>query len=291
VTELDVTLGDGRTLHVYDEGDPDGVGVVAHHGTPACGRLHPHHIDDASARGIRLIGFDRAGYGASSANPGRSYRNEAGDVAALLDVLGIDRFATWGHSGGGPPALACAALLPGRCVAAATLASPGPYGAEGLDWLAGMGEGNVDEFELVLAGGDELEEAIVRSQAEFFSSGPDGLRQAMLSLLSPLDQDVMTHEFAAWGFRIMSEGAAERIEGWRDDDLAVVKPWGFEFADIRVPILLLHGTHDLMAPVAHGRWLAERIPGVEVEIGDTEGHLTLLANRIPDVHAWLLERF
>ena len=291
MSELDVTLPDGRTLHLYDEGDPDGHAVVYHHGTPVSGRLHPHDIEDARARGIRLIGFDRAGYGGSSAWPGRSFASVAADVSDLLDSLGADRFATWGHSGGGPHALACAALLPDRCVAAATLASVGPYGVEGLDWLAGMGEGNVEEFELVLAGGKEFEEAIVRSQAEFFGAGPEGLRQAMLSLLSPLDQEVMAAEFADWAFRIMSEGAAERIEGWRDDNFAAVKPWGFELSDIRVPVLLLQGTEDLMVPPAHGRWLAERIPGVEAEISETEGHLTLLRDRVGDVHAWLLQRF
>lgn len=291
MTELDLTLADGRTLHVYDEGDPHGAVIVVHHGTPACGRLHPSDIEDARRRGIRLIGFDRAGYGGSSAWPGRSFADIAADVAELLDGLGADRYATWGHSGGGPHALACAALLPERCVAAATLASPAPYGVEGLDWLAGMGDANVEEFELVLAGREALEPAVVSAQAEFFSAGPDGLRQAMLTVLSPLDQEVMTAEFAEWAYRVMSEGAAKRIEGWRDDDLAVVKPWGFELRDIRSPVLLLHGTQDLMAPVAHGRWLAERIPGVEAEISDTEGHLTLLAHRIPQVHEWLLERF
>jgi pimeloyl-ACP methyl ester carboxylesterase len=291
VTELDVALRDGRTLHVYDEGDADGHAVVFQHGTPACGRLHPTHIDDARTRGIRLIGFDRAGYGGSSAWPGRSFADIAADVVDLLDALGADRFATWGHSGGGPHALACAALLPERCVAAATLASPAPYGAEGLDWLAGMGEANVEEFDLVLAGREALEPALVRAQGDFFSAGPDGLRQAMLTVLSPLDREVMTDEFAEWGFRVMSEGAAKRIEGWRDDNLALVEPWGFELSDISVPVLLLHGTQDLMAPVAHGHWLAERIPGVEAEISDTEGHLTLLAHRVGDVHEWLLASF
>jgi pimeloyl-ACP methyl ester carboxylesterase len=291
MTELDVTLRDGRTLHVYDEGDPDGHAVVFQHGTPACGRLHPSDIEDARARGLRLIGFDRAGYGGSSARPGRLFADAAKDVDELLDALGADRFATWGHSGGGPHALACAALLPDRCVAAASLASPAPYRAEGLDWLDGMGESNVQEFDVVLAGGEELESALVRAQGEFFSAGPDGLRQAMLTVLSPLDREVMTAEFAEWGFRVMSEGAAKRFEGWRDDDLALVEPWGFELSDIRVPVLLLHGTEDLMAPVAHGRWLAQRIPGVEAEISETEGHLTLLAHRVPDVHEWLLARF
>ena len=89
----------------------------------------------------------------------------------------------------------------------------------------------------------------------------------------------------------MAEGAGERIEGWRDDNLAFVQAWGFDPADIRVPILLLHGVYDLMAPPAHGRWLAARIPGVEAEISDTEGHITLVVGRVPEVHEWLLERF
>ena len=291
MTELDVTLRDGRTLHVYDEGEPNGHAVVAHHGTPVCGRLHPHACEDARARGIRLIGFDRAGYGGSSALPGRSYASAAADVSELLDILGADRFATWGHSGGGPHALACAALFPDRCVAAATLASVAPYGAEGLDWLAGQGEGNVEASDVILAGGKELEEGLVRAQAVFFGAGPEGLRQAMLTILSPLDQEAMTAEFLEWTFRVMSEGAAERIEGWRDDNLAELKPWGFELSDIRVPVLLLQGTEDLMVPPAHGRWLAERIPGVEAEISETEGHMTLLRDRVGDVHAWLLQHF
>jgi pimeloyl-ACP methyl ester carboxylesterase len=291
MTELDVTLRDGRTVHVYDEGDPQGAAVVVHHGTPSSGRLYPSFVDDARARGIRLIGFDRPGYGGSSAQLGRSVAAAAADVAALLDGLDVDRFATWGHSGGGPHALACAALLPERCVAAATLASPAPYGAEGLDFLEGMGELNVEEFDRVLAGAEALEPEVLRNQAEMFSAGPDGLRQAMLTVLSPLDQDAFTPEVGEWIYSVMVEGAGERIEGWRDDDLAFVQPWGFDPADIRAPVLLLHGVQDLMAPPGHGRWLAARIPGVQAEISDDQGHITLLMNRVPDVHEWLLERF
>jgi pimeloyl-ACP methyl ester carboxylesterase len=291
MSELDVTLADGRTLHVYDEGDPQGVAVVAHHGTPSSGRLHSSHIDDAGARRIRLIGYDRAGYGASSARPGRSIGDVAADVAELLDALGVDRFATWGHSGGGPHALACAALLPERCVAVATLASVAPYGVEGLDWLEGMGEANVQDFEAVLAGPEALEPVVLRDQAEMFSAGPDGLRQSMLTILSPVDQAAFTADVAEWIYAVMAEGSAKRIEGFRDDNLACVAPWGFDPADIGVPVLLLQGVQDLMVPPSHGRWLAARIPGVEAEISDAEGHITLLTGRIPEVHEWLLARF
>jgi pimeloyl-ACP methyl ester carboxylesterase len=291
VTELDVTLADGRTLHVYDEGDLQGSAVVAHHGTPSSGRLSSAHAEDAAARGIRLIGYDRPGYGGSSARPGRSIGDAAGDVAELLEAFGVERFATWGFSGGGPHALACAALLSDRCVAAATLASVAPYGAEGLDWLEGMGEANTRDFDALLAGPDVLEPMLLRDQAEMFSAGPDGLRQAMLTVLSPLDQAALTPEVAEWLYAVMAEGAAKRVEGFRDDNLACVRPWGFDPADIRAPVLLLQGVQDLMVPPTHGRWLAARIPGVEAEISDAEGHITLFVGRIPEVHAWLLERF
>jgi pimeloyl-ACP methyl ester carboxylesterase len=291
MTELDVTLRDGRTLHVYDEGDPSGVAVVVHHGTPSSGRIYPAAVDDARRRGIRLIGYDRPGYGGSSAQPGRSVGDAAADVAELLDAFGVDRFASTGHSGGGPHSLACAALLTDRCVAAAALASPGPYGVDGLDFLEGMGELNVEEFGLALAGAEALEPAIRRNQAEMFAVGPDELRDALLTVLSPVDQAAFTPEVGEFMYSVMVEGAGERIEGWRDDDLAFAKPWGFDPADIRVPVLLLQGVHDLMVPPGHGRWLAARIPGVEAEVSDSDGHITLAVDRIPDVHAWLLERF
>ena len=291
MSELDVTLADGRTLHLYDEGDPNGVAVVVHHGTPSSGRLYPAQVDDARARGIRLIGYDRPGYAGSSAQFGRSVGDAAADVAELLDALDVARFASWGHSGGGPHSLACAALLPERCVAAAALACPGPYGVEGFDFLEGMGELNVEEFGTALAGAEALEPVIRRNQQAMFSAGPDQLRQALLTVLSPVDQEAFTPEVGAFMYSIMEEGAGERIEGWRDDDLAFAKPWGFDPAEIRVPVLVLQGVHDLMVPPAHARWLAARIPGVEAEISDADGHITLAIGHIPEVHEWLLERF
>ncbi|HEY8704851.1 MAG TPA: alpha/beta hydrolase [Gaiellaceae bacterium] len=291
MTELDVTLRDGRTLHVYDDGDPGGEPVVAHHGTPSAGQLYRPHIEDARTHGIRLIGYDRAGYGASTSNPGRTVADVTGDIADALDALGIDRFATWGISGGGPHALACGALLPDRCVAVASLASPAPFDADGLDWLAGQGEGNIAEWNAALAGLDVLEPLLRAEAAQMLAATPNELRDVMLSVLTPVDQGAMTGDFGAYLYATMQRGLAERVDGWRDDDIAFTRPWGFAAEDIQVPVLLWQGVQDLMVPPDHGRWLAARIPGVDAHVSEDDGHLTLVKLRVPEVHAWLLERF
>src|SRR6201996_3090714 len=133
----------GRVLAVEEAGAPGGLAVLVHNGTPNSRHLYGPNVRDAAARGLRLIGYDRPGYGGSSPQPGRTVADCAGDVRAICAELGIDRLATWGISGGGPHVLACAALLPDLVAAAASLASPAPYTAEGLDWFDGMGQSNV----------------------------------------------------------------------------------------------------------------------------------------------------
>lgn len=136
----------GRTLTVREAGDPAGVPVLIHHGTPSSSLLYEPHVRDAEEHGVRLVSYDRPGYGGSTRDPGRSVADCAADVAAICDALGIGRICTWGISGGGPHALATAALLPERVAAAAALASVAPFDAEGLDFTAGMGELNVESF-------------------------------------------------------------------------------------------------------------------------------------------------
>src|SRR5581483_3132479 len=134
-----VRTSDGRTLTVREAGDPAGVPVLLHNGTPGSGLLYEPHVRDAEEKGIRLFSYDRPGYGASSRKRGRSVADCAPDVEAVCDSLGVGRFCVCGISGGGPHALATAALLPDRVAAAASLASVAPFDAEGLDFLAGMG--------------------------------------------------------------------------------------------------------------------------------------------------------
>jgi pimeloyl-ACP methyl ester carboxylesterase len=282
---------DGRTLAVLEAGDESGHAVVAVHGTPGSGLLWRGLVEDAEARGMRLLAYDRPGYGRSDPHPGRTVADAAGDVAAMADALGFDRFAVEGGSGGGPHTLACAALLPDRVVAAASLAGVAPYPAEGLDWLDGMGQDNLDEFAATLAGPETLERYL-RAQADaLLGAEPDAIAETLRSLLSPPDLAVLTGEFAEYLAESTRRAIGERLDGWIDDDFAFVNPWGFELDDIRVPVQLLHGAQDRFVPIAHGEWLAERIPGVDAHLSAGDGHLTIQLERIGDVHAWLLERF
>ena len=279
-----ITLPDGRSLGVHELGDPDGFPVVVHHGTPGSGLLYERWATD----GVRLIGIDRAGYGASTRNPGRVAASAAADVDALADALGLERFATWGISGGGPHALACAALCSDRLTAAACLAGCAPWGAEGLDWLAGMGDANVDEFDAVLAGEDAVRPLAERDRKEMLAATPEQLREVFESLLGDADRAVMTGELAAYLHAITVHGLTSSVDGWVDDDLLFVAPWGFDLARIARPVLIVHGGDDRFVPRSHGEWLAAHVPGCEARIDDAHGHLTLFQEIVPDVHEWLL---
>src|SRR6185437_15820418 len=155
LTRQDLTLADGRTLRVYDSGpitDRGELAVFWHHGTSQLGTPPAPLGPVADQLGIRWVSYDRPSYGGSSEQPGRDVASSAADVAAVVDRLGIDRFATLGTSGGGPSALACAALLPHRVVAVACLAGPAPFQPAGLDWFAGMASDGARELRLAVSG-------------------------------------------------------------------------------------------------------------------------------------------
>jgi pimeloyl-ACP methyl ester carboxylesterase len=281
---------ESRKLQIYQAGQMDGVPVLVHSGTPGSGLLYDLWVEDAHARGIRLIGYDRPGYGGSSPDPGRSVASVARDVQSIASSLGLKRLLTWGVSGGGPHALACAALLPDLVAAAASIASPAPFGAEGLDWIAGMGEDNVAEFGAALKGRQPLERFIRGAAEEILAADPEALVQALRSLLSAVDAAAVTEGFGAYLLEAMGQGIQDRRDGWIDDDLAFVSAWRFDLGQIRIPVLLMQGEQDRMVPFAHARWLAACIPGVEARLEPDEGHLTLQVHRIPEVHAWLLDQ-
>jgi pimeloyl-ACP methyl ester carboxylesterase len=211
-------------------------------------------------------------------------------VRAIADALGIEKMAVWGYSGGGPHALACAALLPEIVSAVATLASVAPYGAEGLDWYAGMGEDNVEGFKLLMEDPQAARLKMAEERVQGLQATPETLAEGWASLVSAADAAVLSGELASFLVDSLKEGLSAGDAGWWDDGVAEMSPWGFDLGAIALPVQLWHGAEDRFVPVQHGRWLSERIPGVEAHLTEEDGHLTLLANRVPEVHDWLLRQ-
>ena len=253
----------GRQLEALAGGPPDGLTVVLHNGTPAGLMPAPAIAAAAAERGLRLVLYARPGYEGSTPDPGRRVAAAAADLAAVLDALGIAEFVTVGWSGGGPHALACAALLPGRCLAAATMAGAAPYQAEGLDWWQGMGSENLAEFQAALAGPEAL---------------TSFLEPAAREMASLTGADALTGEFADYLAASFRAAVAGGVAGWRDDDLAFVTDWGFTMADAAAgaPVAVWQGDQDMMVPWSHGQWLAAHIPRARAHLLPGEGHLTLV---------------
>jgi pimeloyl-ACP methyl ester carboxylesterase len=285
--EATVKTADGRTLAVEEAGDPGGRPVLMHGGTPNSRHLFGPDAADAAAHGLRLISYDRPGYGGSAPNPGRTVADCSGDVRAICAALDIDRLAMWGISGGGPHVLACAALLPDLVAAAASLASLAPYGADGLDWFADMGQDNVDDFRLLFTDQKAARAKLEKDREEFLGTSASELADGLRSLLTPTDAAVLTGEVAEFMAYSMHDGLTPGAEGWWEDGLAHAGPWGFELDQISVPVLLLHGRQDKFVPFGHGQWLAAHIPGVEARLLDHDGHLTLTKDHLGKVHTWL----
>jgi pimeloyl-ACP methyl ester carboxylesterase len=249
--------------------------LLFHNGTPSSGQLFAPFVEEASQRGLRMISFSRAGYGSSTRQPHRSVADVIPDVIAVLDELGARRFYTLGWSGGGPHALACAALLPERLIAAATVGSPAPYGVNGLDWLAGMGRENIAGFNSALAGGALLQTFLEEIGPRFANVTPEEVIARLGDLVSPIDRTAISGEAADWLADVFRESVRNGIWGWYDDETALVHPWGFDLADVNAPVAIWQGSQDRMTPPAHGAWLASHIPGANPRLLADHGHLSL----------------
>jgi pimeloyl-ACP methyl ester carboxylesterase len=282
-----VTVPDGRTVDVLLAGPSDGLPLVLNEGTPVGLVLYPPTVQAASIRGLRVIMAARPGYEGSTPRPGRRVVDVAADTAAVLDELGADTFVTVGWSGGGPHALACAAALPGRCLAAASIAGVAPYTAKGLDWPAGMGAENVAEFNAAVRGEAVLTESLEADAVVIGSLTGASVAESLGGLVIAADKAVLTGEYADHVAAMLRASLNGGIAGWRDDDLAFVKDWGFSLGwesakspsragdPAAAPVAIWQGDQDRMVPFAHGQWLAANIPGAHAHLLPGEGHLSL----------------
>ncbi|MER7281511.1 alpha/beta fold hydrolase [Dactylosporangium sp. NPDC000244] len=281
-------LPGGRRIFYADSGKRDGRPVFLHHGTPGSA-AGPKPRDSILYRhGVRLIAYCRPGYGGSSRHPGRTVADAAGDVAALADALGLDTFAVLGRSGGGPHALACAALLPDRVTRVAALVSVAPFDAVGLDWLGDMVPSNQRAWRTAAVDDDLVAEQL-RLRVNRIREDPAHLLRQLRSEMPPADLDVVG-DIAIERLLLTTYASAlgDGPDGWIDDLVALRIDWGFRFEHIRAPVRLWHGADDRFSPASHTRWLADRIPGAQLEVEPGAAHFGALLV-MPQIIRWLAD--
>lgn len=264
---------DGRVLAVAEWGDPNGLPLFALHGTPG-GRISWWMDPSIYARhGLRRLTYDRPGYGDSTRHLGRIVADVASDIQTIAAALGVGEFAVTGGSGGGPHSLACAALLGDRVVRCMAEVSIAPYGAQGLDFLAGMNAGNVTEFNAALAGEHVLRGLLERERTTTLDRLAEGNTNFLGDdyEMGEADRAQMAKHLGRVAHQF-NNCLRPGVDGWIDDDIAFTKPWGFDVESIRVPVYVGYGRADNLVPAAHGDWLAAHIPNAEVHATDV-GHM------------------
>jgi pimeloyl-ACP methyl ester carboxylesterase len=291
ISQYKINLSDGRELEVVEAGDKNNPVIVFHSGTPIAPGLSSIQIEIAAARELRLISYGRPGYGKSSLLRGRNVASAASDTAEIVNSLGIDKYGVMGMSGGGPHALACGALNKASVVGVVCIAGIAPYSAQGLDFLAGMGQDNIDEFGAAIQGESSLRSYLKSQVPPIGSIKPKELAEHMKSILCPADVACFDGKFGEELATRLIDGMQLGLEGWLDDDLAFTTLWGFDLSDNQIPVQVWQGSEDLMVPFSHGKWLAENIPGAEVHLLTNEGHMSTFFKHMPATYDWLKSKF
>jgi len=284
-TTLLFTARDGRTLDVLVGGYASSrTALVCHHGTPSDATIWNDWHADAVENKLRLISVSRPGYAFSERKTGRSVSCAAADVEDVLDALGIEKFLVIGWSGGGPHALACAALLPERCIAASVLAGVGPHGEPDLDSLSDMGPENIEHKKIAIQGEEPLREWAKVNAAAWFTIADEDLVAALGGLVPEIDVYALNEQGQAkiWASsirRCLQNG----IDGYIDDSLVFCKYWGFKPSEIQTPVTIWQGDLDLMVPFTHGQWLIKHIPNAKEMLEIGHGHISLIADKKQDI--------
>ncbi|REJ74046.1 MAG: alpha/beta hydrolase [Acidobacteria bacterium] len=270
-----IELNGGRELAFTEIGPADGTCLFFFHGAPMS-RLHLAGLEqELAARRLRVLSPDRPGYGGSSPRPGRSLSDWPGDVAALADALGIERFLVGAHSSGGPYAVACAALLPQRVRAGVILG-----GVTDMGW-AGAWEGYPEEEIPILRQPDEAA-AIAWCTEHYGADGSGFLEGDSLPFPDP-DLAVLAEE--SFGAAVV-EAFRQGVGGYAQDLHVQSRPWPFDPGCIGVPFVVVHGEQDDLIPVAHSQHTAELIPHASFRLLPGHGHLSIVAE-LPGIAAEL----
>ena len=242
-------LKDGRELEILDNGINSESAIIFHHGTPGHANMWSGWLESAAAAGIRAIAYSRAGYGTSDRNPGRSVVSINNDIAQILDGKNITKFDSIGWSGGGPHCIAN--TFEPRNLGAISLAGVGAYGVADLDFLEGMGPENHDEFGAALKGEAVIDQWMNDNAVGMKSVSGNDIREAFGGLIGDADKAVLEGDEADAMAASMRSALAVSFDGWIDDDLVFVKPWGFDLGAITKPVFLWQGDDDFMVPHAH----------------------------------------
>lgn len=283
-TSYEQATKDGRVLRYCFYGPRDGVPVIQHTGSPATRWLRPDRIEWIERSGLRYLVYDRPGYGGSTRLPGRSVADAVADTVALADAQGWDRFAIHGGSGGGPHALACATLLPARVTRCAVVSGIMPPDVSDLERpglsrpsrLAALGEDSLRPH---------LETTSREIMARFDAGAPEVLPDPGAPTPDPTaPQPPPAIDDPAAMARLRAT-FVDGIDGWVDDNLAFVHPWGFDMRDIKIPVGIWYGRADTNVPNQHSAWLLAHIQNAEAHEYDG-GHLPGAATH-EQVHAWL----
>jgi pimeloyl-ACP methyl ester carboxylesterase len=276
---------------IHELGDPDGFAVVLHNGTPCSGLVADWWDAPARERRLHLIGIDRPGYGNAPAEPNRSPCSVAEATAAVMNDLGVDRFAVIGVSGGGPYALACGAALPERVAAVISGA-----GSSGFDEAVDGAQFEAEELELTREQALRPTPAGRQALARFYDPEIDGLRSADVDGFmtwvgeDPVAATPAQRATAAYVLEAIQEGIRPGRDGWLDDGLAMLRPWGFELADIRQPVGVWHSRDDTMVPIEHGRRLVAAIPNAEAFLVDGLGHGGVCCRQEVPMFDWIVSK-
>lgn len=275
---LSVMLNDGRQLGYAEYGVPEGQPIFYFHGLPGS-RLEAEHLQNiAFSNHYRLIGIDRPGMGLSTIHPERSIISWADDVETIANHLGLKKFSIIGHSGGAPFVAVCAYKIPHRINRAAIVSGMAPFDIPEASASLSRGQRFINETIKMMPW-----IAIVMVKLMFTLLKKPGMQKQMLKQLPKVDRRVFNGEGNRSFMNATMESFRNGVAGVSQEIQLTLKPWGFDIANIKCPMIIWQGGLDKQAPVMHAELYAKLISDAKLILLKQEGHLSILINHGDDI--------